>query len=52
MCIVLARRRHEGLSDKEIAARTATSHATTRTYVQRILRQLGVHDRRALIRRS
>lgn len=40
----------DGLSYKEIAIRAATSLATVRTYVQRVLKRLGLQDRRALMR--
>jgi DNA-binding NarL/FixJ family response regulator len=39
-----------GLADKEIAARMEAPLSTVRTYVQRVLRRLGVQDRRALMR--
>jgi DNA-binding CsgD family transcriptional regulator len=38
-----------GLSDKEIAARTALSLRTVRTYVAAIHRELGVHSRGELV---
>lgn len=39
-----------GLADKDIAARLDAPLSTARTYVQRVLRLLGVRDRRALMR--
>jgi DNA-binding NarL/FixJ family response regulator len=39
----------KGLADKEIAARMDAPLSTVRTYVQRVLRHLGVRDRRALM---
>ncbi len=41
-----------GLSDKEIAAELALSHATVRTYVTRIYERLGISDRRELMVRG
>lgn len=38
----------EGLTDKEIARRLNTSHATARTYVIRVFRRCGVHSRAEL----
>jgi DNA-binding NarL/FixJ family response regulator len=41
---------YAGLSDKEIAQELGISHATARTYAARVLRALGLHNRRDLMR--
>jgi len=40
----------DGASDKEIAQRLCAPLSTARTYVQRVLRALGAHDRREIMR--
>lgn len=41
----------DGYSEKEVAERLGASPATIRTYVRRIYRRLGVHNRAELVRR-
>jgi DNA-binding CsgD family transcriptional regulator len=42
----------EGLSEREIAARTGRRYATVRTYIQTIYRKLAVHSREELIAKA
>lgn len=46
----VARLLRQGLSDKEISLQTAANLTTVRTYVQRVLKRLGLSDRRELMR--